>query len=99
MSIDDNVKLVSHVMDDFLRTGSPEALLAAISEDAEMKAVIADGTPISGTFRGREGILRYLEARADRRASRRQGAEDGAPGEPRWRGGARMHDRRGPGHR
>jgi ketosteroid isomerase-like protein len=62
MSIDDNVKLVNDVMDEFMRTGSPAALLAAISEDAEIKAVIADGTPISGSFRGREGFLRYLEA-------------------------------------
>lgn len=62
MSIDDNVKLVRDTMDELLRTGSPASLLAAITEDAVIKAVIADGTPISGEFRGRDGFLRYFEA-------------------------------------
>lgn len=62
MSIDDNVKLVKTTMDEFMRTGSPEPLLAAITEDAVIKAVIPDGTPISGEFRGREGFVRYFTA-------------------------------------
>jgi ketosteroid isomerase-like protein len=62
MSADDNVRLVKTTMDDFMRTGSPEPLLAAITEDAVIKAVIPDGTPISGELRGREGFLRYLTA-------------------------------------
>jgi ketosteroid isomerase-like protein len=62
MSTDDNVKLVKAVMDEFMSAGSPEPLLAAITEDAVIKAVIPDGTPISGEFRGRDGFLRYLTA-------------------------------------
>jgi len=62
MSTDDNVRLVKTTMDAFMSTGSPEPLLAAITEDAVIKAVIPDGTPISGEFRGREGFLRYLAA-------------------------------------
>ena len=62
MSTDDNVRLVKTVMDELMRTGSPEPLLAAITEDAVIKAVIPDGTPISGEFRGRAGFLRYLTA-------------------------------------
>jgi len=62
MSSEDNVKIVRDTMEAFLRTGSPEPLLAAITEDAVIKAVIADGTPISGHFQGREGFLRYLSA-------------------------------------
>ena len=62
MSTDDNVKLVKTAMDEFMSTGSPEPLLAAITEDAVIKAVIPDGTPISGEFRGRDGFLRYLTA-------------------------------------
>jgi ketosteroid isomerase-like protein len=62
MSIEDNVKLVKDTMEAFLRTGSPAPLLAAITEDAVIKAIIADGTPISGDFRGRDGFLRYFEA-------------------------------------
>ena len=45
-----------------MSAGNPEPLLAAITEDAEIKAIIPDGTPISGEFRGREGFLRYLTA-------------------------------------
>lgn len=62
MSIEDNVRLVKSTMDEFMRTGSPEPLLAAITEDAVIKAVIPDGTPISGEFRGRDGFVRYLTA-------------------------------------
>src|SRR5215217_3705413 len=62
MSADDNVNLVKTTMDEFMTTGSPEALLAAITDDAVIKAVIPDGTPISGEFRGRDGFLRYFTA-------------------------------------
>ena len=62
MSTDDNVRLVKATMDAFMSAGSPEPLLAAIPEDAVIKAIIPDGTPISGEFRGREGFLRYLTA-------------------------------------
>lgn len=62
MSIEENVKLVKDTMEAFLRTGSPEPLLAAITDDAVIKAVIPDGTPISGHFQGRDGFLRYLTA-------------------------------------
>lgn len=62
MSTDDNVRLVQTTMEEFMRSGSPEPLLAAITEDAVIKAVIPDGTPISGEFRGRDGFLQYLTA-------------------------------------
>lgn len=62
MSTEENVKLVMSAMDGFMRTGDPTSLLAAIAEDAVIKAVIADGTPISGDFRGPEGFLRYFQA-------------------------------------
>jgi hypothetical protein len=64
MSTDDNVKLVKGVMDAFLR-GDVEPLLAALTPDAQIKAVIPDGTPLSGEFRGREGFLRYFQAQAE----------------------------------
>lgn len=62
MSNDDHRRLVQNVMDEFMRTGNPEPLLAEITDDAVIKAVIPDGTPISGEFRGRDGFLRYLTA-------------------------------------
>jgi ketosteroid isomerase-like protein len=64
MSADDNVKLVKGVMDALLR-GDIEPLLAALTPDAQVKAVIPEGTPLSGDFRGRDGFLRYFQAHAE----------------------------------
>jgi ketosteroid isomerase-like protein len=61
MSIEANVNLVRTTMDALL-AGDPEPLLAALTEDAEIGAVIPEGTPISGHFQGREGFLRYFAA-------------------------------------
>lgn len=60
MSNQQNLKLVKHVMEELIR-GNPEPILAAITEDAVIKAVIPEGTPISGEFFGREGFLQYLQ--------------------------------------
>lgn len=56
-----NIKLVKTVMDQ-LMSGNPQPLLSSLSDDATIKAVIPDGTPISGEFRGREGFVRCFEA-------------------------------------
>jgi ketosteroid isomerase-like protein len=64
MSLEANVKLVKDVMGAFL-AGDLEPLLAALTDDAEIGAVIPEGTPISGHFQGREGFLRYFAALAE----------------------------------
>jgi uncharacterized protein len=64
MSIEANVKLVKDTMEAFL-TGDPAPLLAALTQDAVIEAVIPGGTPISGHFQGREGFLRYFAALAE----------------------------------
>lgn len=61
MSFEAQITLVKTTME-ALMAGNPEPLLAAITEDAVIKAVIPEGTPISGEFRGREGFMRYLQA-------------------------------------
>lgn len=61
MSRETNLKLVQDSMRALL-AGDPAPLLAALTEDAIIKAVIAEGTPISGHFQGREGFLRYFAA-------------------------------------
>ena len=61
MSFEANIELVKTTME-ALMSGNPEPLLASITEDAVIKAVIPEGTPISGEFRGREGFLRYFQA-------------------------------------
>lgn len=62
MSREANIQFITDTMTAFMTSGSPEPLLAAITDDAIIKAVIADGTPISGHFQGRDGFLRYLMA-------------------------------------
>ena len=61
MSQQGNIELVKTTMD-ALMSGNPEPLFAAITEGFVIKAVIPEGTPISGEFRGKEGLLRYLQA-------------------------------------
>lgn len=61
MSAAENLAFIRKTMDAFMQ-GDVEALLGAITEDAIIKAVIPDGTPISGEFKGRDGFLRYLLA-------------------------------------
>lgn len=61
MTDHENTALVKKVMDEVLR-GDIAPLLAALSDDATIKAVIPDGTPISGDgFRGRDGVVRYFQ--------------------------------------
>ena len=59
MSADDNVRIVKTTMDELMR-GDPGPLLSAMTEDVVIKAVLGEGTPISGDFRGKDGVLRYL---------------------------------------
>lgn len=43
------------------RTGSWAPLLDAMSDDVTLRATIPEGTPISGTFRGKAQVQRYFE--------------------------------------
>lgn len=61
MSPAENIEFIKRTMDAFM-SGDLEALLSAITDDAIIKAIIPDGTPISGHFQGRDGFLRYLTA-------------------------------------
>lgn len=61
MSIAANVNLIRTTMEALL-AGDPGPLLAALTQDAEIRAVIPEGTPISGHFQGRDGFLRYFAA-------------------------------------
>ena len=61
MSIEANIELVRDAMEALL-AGNPGPLLAALTPDAVIAAVIPEGTPISGHFQGRDGFLRYFLA-------------------------------------
>ena len=61
MTDNENTTLVKKVMDELMR-GDITPLLAALTDDAVIKAAIPDGTPISGDgFRGRDGVVRYFQ--------------------------------------
>ena len=70
MPYEENIALVKTTMEALLG-GNPEPLLAAITDDAVIEAIIPAGTPISGEFRGREGFLRYLTALGEVRMENR----------------------------
>lgn len=44
------------------RTGSWRPLLDAMNDDVTLRATIPEGTPISGTFRGKAEVRRYFES-------------------------------------
>lgn len=54
------LQLVREIFDAFLSAGDIAPLLNALSEDAELQLTVAAGTPLSGVFRGKEGVCRYF---------------------------------------
>ncbi len=57
--------IIRKIFDAFVHEGSADPLMAAVSDDVECVLTIAEGTPLSGTFRGKEGLQRYFETQAD----------------------------------
>jgi uncharacterized protein len=54
------VALIKSMFDAFLASGGPGPLLEELTDDAEIRLTIADGTPLSGVFRGKEGLITYF---------------------------------------
>lgn len=61
----DRLSIIRQIFDAFANAGSAEPLFAAVSEDVECRLTIAEGTPLSGTFRGKQGLQRYFEIQAE----------------------------------
>ena len=62
--IERNIAFVRDAFDALMR-GDTGPLLAALTEDAVIGCSVAEGTPLSGHFQGREGYLRYLQTVAE----------------------------------
>jgi len=56
---------IRQIFDAFVSAGSAEPLLAAVSDDVTCRLTVAEGTPLSGTFRGKEGLQRYFEIQGE----------------------------------
>ena len=59
------LSIIRQIFDSFVQGGSAAPLLAAVSDDVECRLTIAEGTPLCGTFRGKEGLQRYLDIQAE----------------------------------
>lgn len=64
MSETENLKLVKHLVEQYMK-GNFEPLGAALSEDVVLRLTIAEGTPLSGTFRGQAGVAEYFSRNAE----------------------------------
>jgi hypothetical protein len=61
MGTRENLALARDFLDNFSSPRGIELLLDSITEDAVYKLTIPDGTPLSGEFRGREGMKTYFQ--------------------------------------
>lgn len=59
------LRIIKALFEAFTQRGDIEPLLAAVSDDVQLRLTIADGTPLSGVFHGRAGIRQYFERNAE----------------------------------
>lgn len=59
------LRIIKDLFEAFTQRGDIEPLLAAVSDDVQLRLTIADGTPLSGVFHGRAGIRQYFERNAE----------------------------------
>lgn len=60
MSTDRMIETVRGALDELGRTGSPGRLLDSMTDDVVISATVPPGTPMSGEFRGKDGLLAYF---------------------------------------
>ncbi len=59
-----NLKAIQAGVEGFM-TGDLAPMMSILEEDVTMRLTVADGTPLSGVFQGKEGVLRYLGLNAE----------------------------------
>jgi ketosteroid isomerase-like protein len=57
----DNVAIIKHMYDELLAQGSVQPFIDTFAEDGVLKLTIPQDTPISGEFRGKDGLRTYFE--------------------------------------
>jgi len=60
MNADEKIKLMRAIFKEFAATGNPQILLDNLTDDIVYKLSIGPGTPLSGEFRGRDGVAEYF---------------------------------------
>lgn len=60
MTADEKITLLRAIFKEFAATGDPRILLANLTDDVVYKISIGPGTPLSGEFRGRDGVAEYF---------------------------------------
>ena len=60
MTADDKITLMRAIFKEFAATGDVRILLDNLTEDVVYKLSIGPGTPLSGEFRGRDGVAGYF---------------------------------------
>lgn len=61
----DRLARVKEIFAAFTSSGSGDLLFATVSDDVICQLTIAEGTPLSGTFRGKAGLQQYFERQGE----------------------------------
>ena len=60
MTADEKITLLRAIFKEFAATGNPQILMESLTDDVVYKVSIGPGTPLSGGFRGRDGVAGYF---------------------------------------
>jgi ketosteroid isomerase-like protein len=60
MTADEKITLLRAIFKEFAATGDPQILLESLTDDIVYKLSIGPGTPLSGEFRGKNGVAEYF---------------------------------------
>jgi ketosteroid isomerase-like protein len=61
----DRLARVRQIFEAFVTSGSGDLLFATVSDDVICQLTIAPGTPLSGVFRGKDGLQQYFARQAE----------------------------------
>ena len=65
MSHDPRIALVQDMFTAFLERGDIGPILAAVTDDVSFRVTVLPGTPVSGEFRGKDGLQTYFARNAE----------------------------------
>lgn len=60
INANDKTALLRKIFKEFAATGAPTLLIDTLTEDAVYSLSVGPGTPLSGEFRGKEGVAHYF---------------------------------------
>jgi ketosteroid isomerase-like protein len=60
MTANDKIELLREIFKEFTTTGNTTRLMESLSDDIVYKLSVGPGTPLSGEFRGKDGVAAYF---------------------------------------